>query len=176
MRILGLLLLAFSATGRADAICTGGAPGTVLLRGTVLDCRSAAPELEAALEPHREAHERWREGYRSLPNFDSLYILRPYSEKVASRLERVNGVIVTFAVDGHARIPGEPVWQDLDRPERRELFLRVGASCDRLPEPLPTVLAVDSVCCDVMPSSDDSCMLGMKPASLPEPSLLGQIR
>ena len=104
------------------------------------------------MEKHRAAHDQWRDSLRNLPNFDSLWVLRPYDEKVAAHLAAVKGVIVTFATDG-----GEP----------RELFLEVGgSSCDRLPDPAPTQLVPNPACCDVVPSSDDSCMLGLTRVSL----------
>jgi hypothetical protein len=179
---LGLLVLALAASARLDAMCARVGPeSTVLLRGTVVECRSALPELEAAIEKHREAYEERRESFRSLPNFDSLTALQPYDEQVASRLSRVQGVIVTFEIDDVARIPVEsresPAASWEDSSGRWELFLEVGgSSCDRLPDPAPTVLVQGFHCCDVVPSSDDSCLLDLQPASLPEASLLEQAR
>lgn len=151
-RAIGLLFLAFALAGRADAICVGPKDPAPPLRGTVADCRSALPELEAALEKHREAFEESRESFRNLPNFDSLWIFRPYDEQIAHRLSRVQGVIVTFRTEG-----AEPA----------ELFLEVGgSSCDLIAEPAPTQLVLDPACCDVTPPSDDSCMLGLTRARL----------
>lgn len=179
IRTIGLLVLVF-ASGRVDAVCWRPGPeGTVLLRGQVLDCRSALPELEAALEPGRDSYEERATFYRNSVLSHNKNLTRPYEEHVAARLSRVQGVIVTFLADGRALISVDAkspaAWEEYA--ERRELFLRLdGSSCDRLPAPPPTVLAEDYVCCDVMPSGDDSCMLGLRAFEQPEKSLLEKVR
>lgn len=180
------LLLAFVTSGRTDAVCTRAEPYvTTVLHGSVVACRSALPEIKAALEPHRESHERWAQPLRDkLPNGGTLFILRPYDEHVSFRLNRVAGVILTFKVDGRALYPTdfdtgseEPRWQALAQPEQRELYLlRNGSSCERLPDPQPTVVILESVCCDVTPSTDDSCLLGLTPAFVPLEGLLQALR
>ena len=181
MRIkpLGLLLLFFALSGRADAICTGGTPGTVLLRGEVLDCRSALPELEAVLEKDRDAYEERAAWYRTTPLAHLKRLTQPYDEHVAFHLSRVQGVIITFAVGSRAVIPVDAketpsaAWKD--HTERRELYLELGgSSCDLLPDPLPTVLVQEYVCCDT--PSRDTCKLELQPVQLPGASLLEQVR
>lgn len=165
-------------------MCTRVGPEvTVLLRGTVVDCRSALPEMEAALEKHRESHEQWAQPLRdTLPNSDQLTPLEPYEKKASDRLSRVKGVIVTFEADSMARIPADAkerpaaAWED--HSERREIFLQVGgSSCDQLPSSAePTVIAQEEVCCDVIPPSEDSCLLELQPFKPAEASLLEQVR
>ena len=148
---------------------------TVLLRGEVLDCRSALPQIEAMLERHRESHERWAEPLRRvLENADRIASLQPYEERLASRLDRVQGVIITFQVDRQALVPlgGTPealeeYWEE--RSEQRELYLHIGGSSfDLLSDSSPTLLVQESVCCDTDPPSADSCAVGLPPVSVPK--------
>jgi len=178
--MLGLLFLVFAVSGSADAICIGTGPEvTVLLRGEVLDCRSALPELEAALELGRDSYEDSAAFYRNSPLSHIKNITKPYDEHVAFHLSRVQGVIITFAVGSRALIPVDAkeapaaAWED--HSERRELFLHVGgSSCDLLPDPLPTVLVQEKVCCDT--PSQDTCKLKLTPVQVPETSLLEKVR
>jgi hypothetical protein len=179
MRALALLLLAFAVSGSAEAVCTGGFSGTVLLHGTLLDCRSALPELEAVLEKDRDSYENMAAFYRTTVLSHMENLTKPYDEHVAFHLSRVQGVIVTFAVDSRALIPADAketppaTWEDYS--ERREIFLQLGgSSCDLLPDPLPTVLLQESICCDT--PTRDSCKLGLMAALLPEAKHLEQIR
>ncbi len=182
IRPLGLLLLAFAASGRADAICAStGAEVTVLLRGAVLDCRSALPEIEAELEKQRGDYEERAAYYRNSPLSHVKNVTRPYDEHLVSHLSHVKGVIITFLIDGRALIPESakesPAADWEDHSERRELFLQVGGnSCNLLPDPPPTVLVQESECCDMDPPSQDSCKLGLQPALFPDESLLQQVR
>lgn len=184
-RPLLLVALAVLAPSAARPICISaeGAGGPVLLRGSVVDCRSALPEIEASLNAQREAHERWAQPLRDrLPNADRLGMLQPYDKIVASYLAHVKGVIVTFEIESKLTLPAggnaaqnssAAVWMALPQTERRTFFLEVGgSSCDLLGEPWPTVIAPSSVCCDVVPPSRDSCMLELPAASLPPGSLL----
>jgi hypothetical protein len=143
-------------------------------------CRSALPEIEASLNARREAHERWAQPMRErLPNSDRLWALQPYDTIVADHLTRVQGVIVTFEIESKLTLQGAsqsspaPAWMALPQSERRTFFLDLGgSSCDLLPEPGPTVIALSPVCCDVTPPSQDSCMLELPAVSLPPESLL----
>lgn len=176
---IGLLLLVFAASDKAAAICTGP-DVTVLLRGAVLDCRSALPEIEAELETRRHDYEERAAYYRNSPLAHVKNVTRPYDEHLQEHLRSVQGVIVTFLVDGRALIPKDAKSQSVpweDHSERRELFLLVGgSSCDLLSDSSPTVLVDEAVCCDVIPSSQNSCMLELRQVKAPEASLLEKVR
>jgi hypothetical protein len=141
------------------------------MRGSVLDCRSALPEIEAALEKQRETHEQWAEPLRHVfENADRIFVLKPYDELIAHHLSRVQGVIITFQVDRQALVPlgGTPEEHWEERSEQRELYLQVGgSSCDLLSDSSPTLLVQESVCCDTDPPSADSCKLGLPRVSVP---------
>lgn len=126
------------------------------------------------LEKHRESHERWAQPLRAaLDNADRITSLRPYDELIASRLDRVQGVIITFQVDSRALVPSggtpeapEEYWED--HSEQRELYLHLGgSSCDLLSDSSPTLLVQEPVCCDTDPPSADSCAVGLPPVSVP---------
>jgi hypothetical protein len=140
-------------------------------------CRSALPEIEASLNAQREAHERWAQPMRDrLPDSDRLWMLQPYDTTVADHLARVKGVIVTFEIESKLTLPAgkgasqnssAPAWKALPQTERRTFFLDIGgSSCDLLPGTGPIVIAPRFVCCDVIPSSEDSCTLELPAASL----------
>jgi hypothetical protein len=178
LKTFALLLLVGLAPVGGHAICTSspGYAGPLLLRGTILSCRSAVPEIEERLERGREAHEAWAQPLRDkLPNGDRLWVLRPYDEKVANRLARVRGVIVTFAIESlmsqsdaerSANDGTAPVWKAPAVTRPLDYFLHIGgSSCDLLTDPAPTVIVEDNVCCDT--DSQDSCLLDLRSASLP---------
>lgn len=171
-KLLTLLVLALLASPAAHGICTpAGEPrGPILLRGSIKECRSALPAIEAALNARRERHEAWAEPLRQVLS-DRLTRLRPYDELVADHLSRVAGVIVTFAVESQMELPPDLqtrdrdlllVWPGLDAPHEHQFFLRLdGNSCDDLPQPSPTVVTANFDCCDVDPPSSDSCIVGL---------------
>ena len=182
---LVLLALGFAPAG-AHAVCASAPddPGPLLLRGTILSCQSAVPEIEERLERGREAHEARVQPLRDrIPNWERMWALRPFDEKVAGRLARVRGVIVTFALEGlMAQSDAEKGAEDGTAPvwkapviRQSEYFLHIGgSSCDLLTDPAPTVIVEDDVCCDT--DSLDSCLLDLHSASLPPDSLLEALR
>ena len=163
-----------ATTRGAGAICTAAAdaPKTLALRGSIVSCRSAVPDITAALEASRESHEAWAQPLRDhLENADRLWILRPYDEIVADHLAHIEAVIVTFAIEDRLEIQParhSPAWIAADGTTTEEFLLNVdSSSCDRAPIGPTIEIVPEFECCD--PGSTDSCRLHLQAASLSRP-------
>jgi len=165
----------------ARASCSR-ARGLLVFHVTALSCRSALPYIANQFEAGRENHEEQAQQLReTLPNADSLYVLRPFDELKADALEHVHGVIVDLVVDAELELPPnanlpsaqEVAWKP-SPPTTRTFFLGIKSNqCDALPAIPHNLLLEDPDCCDG--GGGTSCTLHLLRVSLPPPDLLKRL-
>ena len=170
--LLALALLA--GAGSAGAICMASRPPRVI-EAEVRACRPPEEAIRQALEPYREAHEKWLD---NMPMPEEWRQSRSFDRMVESTLARNPGLILTLELRRYRQLSADPnqkeeveigPWEPIEesKPRERDYFLRAqDLTCDDLAGTEPRLFLEDPGCCDVIPSSDAACLLKL-PALVP---------
>jgi hypothetical protein len=162
----------FLAGPELQAMCSGPSVGPRLLRATVEACHVPEQEIRKAMEPYRAHHERWLAGFpepiRAAKDFDKGIDHRIARGDVVVRLKVTRSRQLSADPRGGVTVTAE-LWK-AEASEARDYLLHLGSGgCDSLSRGREALFLEDFKCCDVIPSSDNACLLDL-PALVPVPA------